>query len=205
MDTESEPLRDLVKTEAPESPYMVASPTSLPDSTPLTCRVEELEGFGMSGVRSTSSDSTAPLSSDHPLTHTTPALVSSLRRTTRMAMRVPPTMSPFLFASIVEVAAMSNSAFRKRFRSSYDSLPSSTLPVRKRYRGTSELILEIDSEGDELGEEDDEEVEENLNSDSESDDAKDEGPIVGDEGPTAGDEGLDARDGGLGMRVKSLG
>ncbi|GKD74080.1 hypothetical protein Tco_1332362, partial [Tanacetum coccineum] len=32
--------------------------------------------------------------------------------------------------------------------------PSSALPIQKRYRGTSELILDIDSERDELGDED---------------------------------------------------
>ncbi|GKG11093.1 hypothetical protein Tco_0342493, partial [Tanacetum coccineum] len=58
-DTESEPFEGVV--EAPKSPYTIASPT------PPTCHVEESEGFDKSCVRSTSSDSTAPLSSDHPL------------------------------------------------------------------------------------------------------------------------------------------
>ncbi|GJY59830.1 hypothetical protein Tco_0459722 [Tanacetum coccineum] len=84
-DTESEPFEDL-ETETPESPHTVASPTPLPDSTPPTCHVEESEGSDTSDVRSTSSDSTAPLLPDHPLTHTTPALVSSLRRTAHMAV-----------------------------------------------------------------------------------------------------------------------
>ncbi|GKE93705.1 hypothetical protein Tco_1574800, partial [Tanacetum coccineum] len=113
MDTESETFEDL-ETETHESPHTVASPTPLPNSTPPTCHVEELEGSDMSGARSTSSDSTAPLSPDHPLTHTTPALVPSLCRTTRMAVRVPPAMSPSLSASIAEVATMSDLAFRKR-------------------------------------------------------------------------------------------
>nr|GEY69170.1 hypothetical protein [Tanacetum cinerariifolium] len=39
------------------------------------------QGSDTSGARSTSSDSTAPLLPDHPLTHITPALVLSLRRT----------------------------------------------------------------------------------------------------------------------------
>nr|GFA17243.1 hypothetical protein [Tanacetum cinerariifolium] len=121
--TESEPFKG--KARSPESPYNVAPPT---------CHVEELEGSGTSGARSTSSNSTAPLSPDHPLTHTTPVLVPSLRRTARMAVRVPRMMSLGLSAGIVEVEVMSNLAFRKRFRSSYDSLPSSTFPVRKWYR-----------------------------------------------------------------------
>ncbi|GKB49556.1 hypothetical protein Tco_0900309 [Tanacetum coccineum] len=57
------------------------------------------------------SDSTIPLSPDHPLTHASPTLVPILRRTARMAVRVPPVMSPGLFASIADVATMSDSAF----------------------------------------------------------------------------------------------
>nr|GEX20427.1 hypothetical protein [Tanacetum cinerariifolium] len=62
-DTVSEPFKGKVRT--PESPHIVAPPT---------CHVEESEGFGTSGARSTSSDSIAPLSPNHPLTHTTPVL-----------------------------------------------------------------------------------------------------------------------------------
>nr|GEY03287.1 hypothetical protein [Tanacetum cinerariifolium] len=166
-DTESEPFEG--EAETPESPYIVAPPT---------CHVEESEGSGTSGMRSTSSDSTARLLHDHPLTHTKPNLVPILHRTAHMAVRVSPVMSPGLSAGIAEVAAMSDSAFRKGFRSSYDSLPSPTLPVQKRYRGTSELILDTDSEEDENAE---------------------------DEDPVTGDEGLAARDEGLGMRAESRG
>nr|GFA74110.1 hypothetical protein [Tanacetum cinerariifolium] len=73
-DTESKPFEDPIETEKPESPHTVASPTLLPDSTPPTCHAEELEDSNMSGVRSTSSDSTKTLSRDHPLTHTSPTL-----------------------------------------------------------------------------------------------------------------------------------
>nr|GFC81342.1 hypothetical protein [Tanacetum cinerariifolium] len=69
---------------------------------------------------------------------------------------------------------------RKRFRSSYDSSPSPTLPIRKRYRGTSEHILGADSE----------EIDGSSDSDSESRDAEDEGPTAEDEDPATGDEGL---------------
>nr|GFB00901.1 hypothetical protein [Tanacetum cinerariifolium] len=93
---------------------------------------------------------------------------------------------------------MSDSAFRKRFRSSYDSSPSPALPVRKRYRGTSELILSTDSEGDEK-------VEESSNYDRESEDAKDEGPMAEDGDPAAGDEGLATGDEGHGIGVESRG
>ncbi|GKA99611.1 hypothetical protein Tco_0827605 [Tanacetum coccineum] len=207
--TESEPFKDL-ETETPESPHTIASPTSLPDSTPPTCHGKESEGSDTSGARSTSSDSTAPFSPDHPLTHTTTAFVPSLCRTARMAVRVSPAMSPSLPVNIAEVAAMSDSAFSKRFRPSYDSSPSSSppdLPSRKHYRGTSELVEDEKEEDDKEKEEDeeDEEVEESSDSDSESEDAEDEGPIAGDEGPTAGDEGLAAGDEGPGMRVESHG
>ncbi|GJT82150.1 hypothetical protein Tco_1056492 [Tanacetum coccineum] len=99
-----------------------------------------------------------------------------------MAMRVPPVMSSGLSASMAEVAAISESAFRKRFRSSYKSLPSlspSDLSSRKRYRGTSELV-EDSEEGDDAK---DEEIEESMDSDSVSEDAEDEGPTAEDEEP----------------------
>ncbi|GJV23343.1 hypothetical protein Tco_1376038 [Tanacetum coccineum] len=118
---------------------------------------------------------------------------------TRMVVCVLPAMSPGLSASIAEVVTMSDLAFRKRFRSSYESSPSSSppdLPLRKRYRGTYELV--------EDDEEEDEEIEESSDSDSESEGAKDEGPTAEDEDPTTGDKGLAAGDEGPGMRVESL-
>ncbi|GKF85513.1 hypothetical protein Tco_0253340, partial [Tanacetum coccineum] len=161
------------------------------------------------GARSTPSDSTAPLSPNHLITHASPTLVPILCRTARMAVRVLPSMSPGLSASIAEVAAMSDLAFRKRFRSFYESSPSSSppnLPSRKRYQGTSKLVEDDDDEEEEEDEEDeDEEVEESLDSDSESEDAKDEGPTIEDKDPTIGDEGLATGDEGPDMRVESLG
>nr|GEZ29883.1 hypothetical protein [Tanacetum cinerariifolium] len=136
-----------------------------------------------------SSDSIAPLSPDHPLTHTTPASVHILHKIAHMAVRVLHAMSPGLSADIAEVVAMSDSAFCKRFKSSYDSSPSPPLLVRKRYRGMFELILDTDSK----------EVEESLDSDSVSEDAEDEGPTAEYEDPDARDEGLAAGDEGLSM------
>nr|GEW57444.1 hypothetical protein [Tanacetum cinerariifolium] len=121
----------------------------------------------MSDARSMSSDSTAPLLPDHPLTHTTPVLVSSLRRTVCMDVHVPPVMSPGLSVSIAEVDTMSDSPFHKRFRSSYDSLPSLTFLVHKRYRDVKILNCYNDEEDD-----------------------GDEGPTVEDEDPAARDQGL---------------
>ncbi|GJW82884.1 hypothetical protein Tco_0156029 [Tanacetum coccineum] len=72
-----------------------------------------------------------------------------------MVVRTQPTLSPGMSARIAEAAALSPSSYRKRYRSSYETSSSSpTLLVRKRYQGTSELILDTDSDGDELGDED---------------------------------------------------
>nr|GEX93062.1 hypothetical protein [Tanacetum cinerariifolium] len=125
MDTESKPFEDPIETETPESPQPIAPPT---------CYVEETEGSGTFGARSMSSDSTAPLLPDHRLTHTTPVLVPSLRTNIRMAMRVLPMMSPSLSVGKAEVAAMPDLTFCKRFRSSYNSLPSPTFPLWKSCR-----------------------------------------------------------------------
>ncbi|GKA66682.1 hypothetical protein Tco_0766490 [Tanacetum coccineum] len=168
-DTESEPFEDPVKIETPESPLIVAPPTSLPEST-------------------------------------LPTLVLILRRTARMAVRVPHEISPGLSANMAEVATMSESAFHKRFMPSYESLSSLSppdLPSRKRYRGTSELVE--DDEDKEDNDEEDEEIEESLDFDSVSEDAEDEGPTAEDKDPAAGDEGLAAGDEGLGIGVEHRG
>ncbi|GKB93647.1 hypothetical protein Tco_0979784 [Tanacetum coccineum] len=138
----------LVETETPELPHTVASPTPLPDSTPPIRHAEDSVDFDTSGARPTA---------------------------TCMAVRVPPTMSPGLSASIAVVGVMFDSTFHKRFRSSYKSSSSSSppdLPLWKCYRGTYELV--------EDDEEEDEEIEESLDSDR-------------DKGLAAGDEGVDIR------------
>ncbi|GKC22956.1 hypothetical protein Tco_1025106, partial [Tanacetum coccineum] len=94
-----------------------------------------------------------------------------------MAVRVLPAMSPGLSASIAEVAAMFDSTFCKRFRSSYESLPYQ--PHRQTSFSTFELVK------------DDKE---------ESEDAEGEGPTAEDGDPAAGDEGLAAGDEGHSMR-----
>ncbi|GKC80641.1 hypothetical protein Tco_1131415 [Tanacetum coccineum] len=87
-----------------------------------------------------------------PLSESTPlVLVPILRRTVRMAVRVPHAMSSGLSASMAEVIAMSKSALCKRFRSSYESSPSVSppdLPLRKRYHGTSELVKDSEEDDD---------------------------------------------------------
>nr|GEX08421.1 hypothetical protein [Tanacetum cinerariifolium] len=163
----------------PEDPYEAIRQAYLVGTDMIS---NLLRATGTFDARSTSSDSTAPLSPDHPLTHTTPVLVPILRRTARMAVRVPPVMLSGLSTGMAEVAAMSDSAFRKR----------------KRYRGTSELILGTDSE-------EDEEVEESSNSDSESEDVKEEGPTTEDEDHAVEDVGLVARVEGPSIDVESYG
>nr|GEY57333.1 hypothetical protein [Tanacetum cinerariifolium] len=141
-------------------------------STPPMCYVEESENSDTFGARSMSSDSIAPLLQDHPLTHTTPVLVLSLRRIAHMVVRVLLAMSPSLSVNIAKVAAMFDSMFRKRFRSSYKSLPSSApldLPSRKH---------SLEDEGPTVG---------------------DEGPSAGDEGLAARDEDPGMRVEGLGL------
>ncbi|GJS98615.1 hypothetical protein Tco_0819785 [Tanacetum coccineum] len=130
---------------------------------------------------------------------TPPVLIPILCRTARMVVRVPHAMSSGLSASMAEVAAMSEFALRKRFRSSYESSPPVSpldLPSRKRYQGTSELVEDN---------EEDEEIEESMDSDSVSKDAEDEGPTVEDEDPAAEDEGLTARVEGPGMHDEGYG
>ncbi|GJT45047.1 hypothetical protein Tco_0953762 [Tanacetum coccineum] len=165
-DTKSEPFKDPVETETPELPHTVASPTSLPDSTPPTRQAEESKDSDTSGVRST---------------------------TARMAVRIPPAMSLSLSASIVEVPAMSDSSFRKRFRSSYESSPSSSpldLPSWKRSRGTSELVEDDEEEDEEEEEESSDSNSESEDTEDEGPTAEDEGPAARDEGLVAGDEVL---------------
>ncbi|GJU14828.1 hypothetical protein Tco_1142794, partial [Tanacetum coccineum] len=123
VDTELEPE---------ESPSAAEELQSLGSRVPLMG--EEFEAVEPSCTRndsshsSASSDSTTPLSPDHPLTHVSPT----------------PTLTRASFYS-----------FRKRYRSSYETpSPSPTLPAWKRYRGTYEPILDTNSEGDELGDED---------------------------------------------------
>ncbi|GJX89378.1 hypothetical protein Tco_0341392 [Tanacetum coccineum] len=79
--------------------------------------------------------------------------------------------------------------------SSYETpSPSSspTIPVRKRYRGIYELILDTDSEGDELGEEDKKDESSDAGDERESQGLDDEGRGLGDE-----DHGLDYESQGL--------
>ncbi|GJZ98602.1 hypothetical protein Tco_0671055 [Tanacetum coccineum] len=155
-------------------------------TAPLTD--EEFEDSEPSYTRITSSrssaslDSTVPLSPDHPLAQAsptpTPTRVSFHCRTARMAVRTQPTQSPGMLARIAKGPALSPSSFRKKYRSSYETpSPSSTLPVPKRYKGTSELILDTKIE------------DESLDSDAEREGLEDEGHGLEDEGHGLEDKG----------------
>ncbi|GKC78376.1 hypothetical protein Tco_1129150, partial [Tanacetum coccineum] len=127
---------------------------------------EEFEAFGPSGTSTVSSHS--PVSSDstaplHPIIHL-------------LMFHLP--LHPLEFHFTVGHHTPSSSS-------------SPTLPVWKRYRGTSELILDTDSEGDELGDEDTEEdvEDESQGLDDESQGLDDEGQGLDDEGQGLEDEG----------------
>nr|GEV54859.1 hypothetical protein [Tanacetum cinerariifolium] len=64
-----------------------------------------------------------------------------------MAVCTWPTLSPGMSARIAEEDALSPSSFRMRYRSSYEKPSSSpTLLIRKRYRGTLELVEDTEEE-----------------------------------------------------------
>ncbi|GKA87846.1 hypothetical protein Tco_0809610 [Tanacetum coccineum] len=91
-----------------------------------------------------------------------------------MAVRTQPTLSLGYSANLTEAMTLSPSSFRKRYISSYETPSSSaspasslTLPVRKRYRGTFELILDTKTKGNES---------EAEGTGSESEESEDEGP-----------------------------
>ncbi|GJV07756.1 putative reverse transcriptase domain-containing protein [Tanacetum coccineum] len=181
--------RLVIRAKPEEAPSEAEEFQSLGSRVPL--RGEEFEAFESLGTRidsshsSASSDSTAPLSPNHPLTY--------------------PAISPGHSARVAEAMALSDSAFRKRYKSSYETPSSSlspTLPVRKRYRGTSELILDTDSEGDKLGDEDTEEDmedesqgldDESQSLDNESQGLEDDGPRMEEEEEAAPEDPEDGR------------
>ncbi|GKA44184.1 hypothetical protein Tco_0736908 [Tanacetum coccineum] len=168
IDTKSEPLEDPIETKetqslspktAPISPdYTLASPDYTLD-TPHSD--EESEPIEASETNTTSpSDFTLPLSPDHPLTLTsptpTPSRVFYYHSTARMVMHTQPILSLGISARVTEAASLSPSSFRKRYRSFYETPSSSpspasslTLPIRKRYQGTYEPILDTETEDDE--------------------------------------------------------
>ncbi|GJZ50602.1 hypothetical protein Tco_0604792 [Tanacetum coccineum] len=150
IDTKSEPLEDPIKTEVTQPLYPREAPLSLdytpasPDYTPDTPHSnEDSEPIEAFKTRTASpSGSTSPLSPDHPLIQTCPNSTPSRSfyycSTARMAVHTQPTLSPGISARVTEAMALSQSTFRKRYRSSYETPSSSatpasslTLPIRK--------------------------------------------------------------------------
>nr|GEZ35233.1 hypothetical protein [Tanacetum cinerariifolium] len=112
-----------------------------------------------------------------------------------MTVRAQFVMSPGHSARVTEAMDFSDSVFCKRYRSSYETPSSSSslaLPVRKRYRGTSELILDTNSEKDEPGDEDTDEdgEDESLDMHDERKGLDDEDRGLDDEGRSLDEEGL---------------
>nr|GFC72307.1 hypothetical protein [Tanacetum cinerariifolium] len=145
--TESGPLEDLRETGIPQPLLVTAEPKEAPleikESLTLVSRApltdEEFEASKPLDTRTTSlrssasSDSTAPLSPDHPLTQVSPTPIPTRvlfhHRTVRMTMRAQPIMYPGLSARVTEAMTLSYSDFHKR--------------------GTIELILDTETEDDE--------------------------------------------------------
>ncbi|GJX29749.1 hypothetical protein Tco_0237828 [Tanacetum coccineum] len=161
------------------------APSEAEESQPLGSRVplmsEEFEASEPSGTKtisshsSVSSDSTAPLSPDHTLTHVsptpTPIRVSFHCSTASMVVRTQPTLSPGMSVRIAEAAALSPSSYH------------------------------TDSDVDELGDEDTEEDEEDesLDANDERERSDDEGHGLGDEDHGLDDESQGLEDEGLGL------
>ncbi|GJV05696.1 putative reverse transcriptase domain-containing protein [Tanacetum coccineum] len=189
IDTESKPEEAPLETEELQPLAARTTPPSSdhtpisPDPTPVSPLIdEEFEASEPSDTRITSSpstapsDSTTPLSLDHPLTRTAPTPMFSrplyYHRTVRMAVRTQPNMLPGLSARVTEAMTLSPSSLCMRYRSSYETPSSSslasspTLPVRKRYQGTSELVEDTETEVEES---------EAEGTDSKREESKDEG------------------------------
>ncbi|GJU34805.1 hypothetical protein Tco_1183159 [Tanacetum coccineum] len=194
-----------VSVPLPGDPYVAVGQAQLvyTESEPEEAPSEEEETNSSHSLAS--SDSTALLSPDHLLTYVspnpTPTRASFHHRTARMTVRAQPVMSPSHSARVTEAMALSDSAFRKRYRSSYKT-PSSSLspafPVRKRYQSTSELILDTDSEEDEIWEEDTDE-DEGHGLDDVDHSLDDKGHGLDDEDYSLDDEGRSLDEEGLGL------
>nr|GEU74443.1 hypothetical protein [Tanacetum cinerariifolium] len=123
---------------------------------------EELEPVEAYETRTASpSDSTSPLSPNHPLIQTsptpTPSRASYYCSTAHMIVHTQPTMSFDYSAKLTKAMTLSPSSFRKRYIPSCDTptssssppVVSSTLPPQNLYQGTSEPIADIDTESEE--------------------------------------------------------
>ncbi|GKE36306.1 hypothetical protein Tco_1459711, partial [Tanacetum coccineum] len=151
----------LVKTESPESPHTVASPTPLLDSTPPTRNVE------IQWIL------TRPVLA-HMAVRVSPAMLPGL------------SASIAKVASMFDLAFCKR--FRSSYESSPLRSPPD-LPSRKRYQGTSELVDDDEEEDKEIEESLDSDSE-SEDAEDEGPTAEDEDPAAGDDSLAARDEGL---------------
>nr|GEV61120.1 hypothetical protein [Tanacetum cinerariifolium] len=129
-------------TEEPQPLSTTSAPPS-PDYTPATPHTDdESESLETSETR------TSPT--------LTPPRAFYYRSTAQMILCTQPTLSFGYPTNLTKDMALLPSSFRKRYISSYEtpsssssSASSSTLPSQNRYRGTSELIVDIETESDE--------------------------------------------------------
>nr|GEW38618.1 hypothetical protein [Tanacetum cinerariifolium] len=141
-DTKSEPYKDSIETKDPQLLPITSAPIPSPDYTPVTPHTnEESEPFKTSETRVTSphsttppSDSTSPLSFDHPLHTQTSPTPTPLRAfyycsTARMVMRTQPTMSPRISARMTEIA---------------DETPTPRLPIHTTWEDPEDGTVYVD-------------------------------------------------------------
>nr|GEW77112.1 hypothetical protein [Tanacetum cinerariifolium] len=202
----------LVDTDTESDPE--ETPSEGEESQPLGSRVllmsEKFEASEPSSTRTilshslVSSDTTAPLSPDHPLTHAsptpTPTRVLFHRRAARMAVCTQPTLSPGKSSRIVEAAALSLSSFRKKYRSSYKTLsPSSstTLSGRRILRRIRRMRVWMRMTRESQGLDD-----EGQGLDDEGQGLDDEGQGLDDKGQGLDEEGQGLEDEGPGLQEK---
>ncbi|GKD86308.1 hypothetical protein Tco_1357462 [Tanacetum coccineum] len=172
-DIESEPFKDPIETEKTQSLSPRAAPLS-PDYTPTSPDYtldtphtdEESEPMEASETRTASpSDSTSPISLNHPLTQTSPTPTPSqafyYRSTVRMAVHTQPTLLLGYSAKFTKAMTLSPSSFHKK------------------YWGTSEPILDTETEVDELNA---------KGTGSKSEESEDEGPGLGTKEATSEDQ-----------------
>ncbi|GJY72087.1 hypothetical protein Tco_0475790, partial [Tanacetum coccineum] len=144
----------------PDDPY-VAELKSLGSRVPLIG--EEFEAFEPTNTRTdsshstASSDSTAPLSPDYPLTHVSPTLtptrVSFHCRTACMVMHTQSTLSMGMSVCIADAAALSPSFFQEDTKEDEED-ESSNVDDERESQGLNDEGRGLDDEGHDLGDED---------------------------------------------------
>ncbi|GJY05073.1 ribonuclease H-like domain-containing protein, partial [Tanacetum coccineum] len=182
-DTESEPFKEPVETEAPELPHTIALPTSLHDSTsptlvPILCRTICM------AVR-------VPLAMSLGLSASMTEVAAMFDLAFRKRFRSSYESSP------------SSSPLDLPLRKCYQGTSELVEDDEEEEDDKEEDDEEEDDEEDDDDKED-EEIEESSDFDNVSEDAEEEGPTTKDKDPGAGNEGLVVGDEGPGIGFKSL-